>query len=42
MSDVFILKSKGPNMDPWGTPSSIFDHVLKDEFVLIPCLLSIK
>ena len=30
MSNVFILKSKGPSIDPWGTPFYIFDHVLKD------------
>ena len=24
-------------MDPWGTTYSIFDHVLKDEFILILC-----
>ena len=34
MSNVFILKSKGPNIHPWGTPYSIFDNVLKDEFIL--------
>ena len=28
-SNAFILKSKGPSMNPWGTPVSIFDHVLK-------------
>ena len=37
MSYVFILKSKGPSMDPWGTPFFVFDHVLKDEFILIIC-----
>ena len=42
MSNVFILKSKGPSMDPWGTPNFIFDHVLKDEFILILCLRSNK
>ena len=31
MSNVFILKSKGPSIDPWDTPFSIFDHVLKDK-----------
>ena len=33
--NVLILKSKGCSMDPWGTSYSIFDHVLKDEFILI-------
>ena len=42
MSNVFILKSKGPGMDPWGTPYYIFDHVLKNEFTLIICLWSNK
>ena len=37
MSNVFIFKSKGPSMDPWDAPFSIFDHVLKDEFILVFC-----
>ena len=37
MSNVFILESKDSSMDPWGTPFSIFDHMLKDEFILILC-----
>ena len=37
MSNVYILKHKSPSIDPWGTPDSIFDHVLKDEFILILC-----
>ena len=42
MSNAFILKSKGPNMDTWGTPYSIFDHMLKDEFILALCSWSTK
>ena len=29
-------------MDLWGTPYSIFDHVLKDEFILTLCSRSTK
>ena len=29
---VFTLKSEGSNMNPWSTPYSIFNHVLKDNF----------
>ena len=37
MDNVFVLQSKIPSMDPWGKLFSFFDHVLKDDFILILC-----
>ena len=42
MPNLFVLKIKGSSMDLWGTPCSIFDHMLKDELGLIPCSLPSK
>ena len=35
MSYRKILKSKGPKIDPFGTPLSTFPHSLKELFVLL-------
>ena len=40
--NVFILKSKDPSMDPSSTPYSVFDHMLKDNFILVLSLRSTK
>ena len=29
-----ILNNKGPNIDPWGTPHSIFDHLLSVSLIV--------
>ena len=37
-----MLKSKGPNMDPWGTPNIISSHELYSEFIMVVCFLFFK
>ena len=33
-----ILNNKGPNIDPWGTPHSIFDHLFSVSLIFTLCL----
>ena len=37
-----ILKSKGPNIEPCGTPCSILDLSLKHSLILVRCVRLFK
>ena len=39
ISLINILNNSGPNIEPWGIPRLISDHLLYEEPILVLCLL---
>ena len=36
------LKNSGPNIEPWGIPQQISDHLLYEEPTFVLCLLKLR
>ena len=37
-----MLNNNGPNIEPWGTPKSISNHLLDELFTLVFCFFPDK
>ena len=39
---IKILDNSGPNIEPWGIPRQISDHLLNEEPTLVLCFLKLR
>ena len=39
---INILKNSGPNIEPWGIPQQISNHLLYEEPTLVLCFLKLR
>ena len=39
---INILNNSGPNIEPWGIPQQISDHLLYEEPTLVLCFLKLR
>ena len=42
ISLINILNNSGPNIEPWGIPRQISDHLLHEEPTLVLCFLKLR